>query len=213
MAGGAANEKAGQVMIQRTHESLRAQMQVEGKKQTPLGRALAQWPKQFEVARARCAAAPDPLAASEVFLKEVRTFLNNCLALADPTDRASITGNTAELPPDADIIEAVLQSMVLKPHYEGLMGRLRQAHHNKELQLEGLRRRLIGRPQVDFAIPGSHVDPKDWELSRGFLAQMNSSHTALGQLGCIVKAAKGICKGSINLPLLVISRPVLTDRL
>ena len=198
MAGGVATGKAGRVLMQRTHESLRAQMLVEGKKQTPLGRALAQWPKQFEAARATCAKAPDPLAASEVFLKEVRTFLNNCLAMADPTDRASITGNIADLPPDADIIEAVLQSMVLEPHYEGLMQRLRVPHNPKELQLEGLRRRLVGRPQIDFTIPATHVDPKNWELSRGFLSQMNSSRTALGQLGCIVRAAKGICKHTSN---------------
>lgn len=145
---------------------------------TPIGKALAQWPKQFEVARAKCGAAPDPVAASEVFVEEIRTFLNSCRAMADPQN--------------ADVFEDMLQSVVLEPHYEGLMDRLRQAHRNKEQHLEGLRRRLQGRPQVDFTIPATHVDPNEWQLPRSLLSQINNSHTALGQLGCIVKAVEAV---------------------
>ncbi len=145
---------------------------------TPIGKVLAQWPKHFEVARAQCGVAPDPIVASELFLKEVQTFLNSCRAMAEPRD--------------ADVLEDVLQSVVLEPHYEDLMDRLRQANRNKELHLEGLRRRLQGRPQVDFTIPATHVDPNEWELPRSLLSQINSSHTALGQQGCIVKAVKAV---------------------
>jgi hypothetical protein len=189
-AAGAGAMRAGQVMIQRTHESMRAQ-QAAGK--TRLGKLLVSWPALFDGARDKCAAATDPLAASGELLVYVRTFLNNCLAATDPIDRGSLKGNTSDLPEaDDEVIEAVLQSMALEPTYEGIMSCVREAHLNEELQLGNLRRRLAERPQVDFAIPKTHVDPGNWVRSRELLAKMNTHHTALGQLGCVVKAAKGI---------------------
>ena len=178
------------VIAQQTHESIRAQQEAGKSK---LGKALNSWPALFEKARDRCAAATDPVAASSELLQYVRKFMNDCIEMADPIDRISLSGGgPVESGADQDVIEAVLQSIVLAPYYEGYMGRVREAHLDEELQLTNLRRRLVGRPQVDFLVPPSHVDPDNWTRSCELLAEMNTHHTALGQLGCIVQAAKAV---------------------
>ena len=188
--GGIAGDEAtreARVIIQQTHESIREQ-QAAGK--SKLGRALNSWPALFEKARDRCAAATDSVAASSKLLQYVREFMNDCIKMADPIDRSSLSA--AGPGSDQDVIEAVLQSIVLAPYYEGFMGRVREAHLDEELQLRNLRGSLAGRPQVDFLIPPSHVDPDNWSRSCELLAEMNTHCTALGQIGCIVHAAQAV---------------------
>lgn len=179
------------VNLYQTIKSFLSQQEA-GKSQ--LGKNLASWPMRFAEARSRCATATDPIAGSSELLQYIRSFMNDCIKVANPIDRSSVRARRAVRPAaDQDIIEAAMQSIVLEgTTYEGMMGRVREGHLNEELLLSTLRRRLAQRPQADFAIPASHVDPDDWAQARELLAEINSCHTALGQLGCVVRAAKAV---------------------